>query len=746
MVFSKLFEQAVVAAKRNAGNTPATSSVSVATQRADPTSSSSSVERKDPKRKRRHHHHHSDKEQMNRTSTLSIDKTKKKFKKDHGSRPSNFRKKKQQPPSSQALELSKQLQALSRQKKLTEALDLYWNNKNDNCIQRDEHHACIVIDCCAKCGDVSNAERIFHTSSLQPNKHPNVTTQTALLKVYVHAGEIDKAMTLFQNIHTPNIRTLNTLLRGCLWTPVGLHRDTNNHSIRISGGVVSSEEAWTRYLISFPKAHETLDVSAYEQAISLLCQALRLTEAEARFDSFRQIHAIRIKGTAGISGGDQASLETCAVCFLALARAYALTMNHSEKVWNSSQCALSSVKASRALLFDNRDSNVPVEKPSNRKKRNQTIKGGRQGWKKEDNEQQQDVRSFSNVAFRTHRLAEIEMDVKALLKRRKNCAEASSPLVFAKHMSRRFLCFSGGGSTVVSQTNDPVKLGEANHSILLSLYYGFGLSHFIDPSVPAVPAKNPLACLKKVKEACELGDNGVVRSDGTIDFDVVFDDNTKPLDIEVGAGFGSWIAHQATENASRNFVAVELRADRAYQIFCKSMIEGEKQIDNLCVVGSECGTFLRNLVKKSSVSNFYANFPEPPSQTFGDSQRDLDLLIHGESEPIHMLTSQTIIEMGNCLKPHGKINVITDNQNYARLLAATFAKVIKGRKKFVQPCKPGALTKSSLRKGESYANVDIYKMDGTSAVGSSYFDRLWQTGAGSHSHKGTRFILLLQRC
>jgi pentatricopeptide repeat protein len=727
MVFSKLFEQAVE--KRNAGNTHATSSAS--REKVDP---QSSIERKRPKRKRS-----SDKEQTNQTSKMSIDNIKKQSKKEHGSISPNFRKK--QPPSSQALELSKQLQSLSRQKKLAEALALYWN-KNDNDlsnIHRDEHHACIVIDCCAKCGDISNAERIFH--SLHQTK-PNVTTQTAILKVYVHAGEMEKAMSLFRNMKTPNIRTLNTLLRGCLWTPVLSHRHENK-KIVLTGGVVSSEEAWTRYITSFPEADQTLDVSAYEHSISLLCQALRLKEAEARFDTFRQAYNIRIKGTASITGGDQASLETSSVCFLALARAYALT-NNIDKLWRFCQCSLSSVKASRALLVDNDSDNAP-EQISNRKKRTKTITGGRQGWKKDDNEQS-DVRSFSNVAFRTHRLAEIEMDVKALLKRRKNNAEASSPMVFAQHMSHRFLCFSGGGSTFVTQTNNPIKIGESTHSSLLSLYYGFGLSHFIEPQATSVPAKNPLTCLEKIRETCGLSENEVVRSDGTIDFDVVFDDNTKPLDIEVGAGFGSWIVHQATENASRNYVAVELRADRAYQIFCKSMLEGEKYLDNLCVVGSECGTFLRNLVKNCSVSTFYANYPEPPSQTFGDSQKDLDLLLDGESEPVHMLTSQTIIEMGKCLKPHGKIIVVTDNQNYARLLAATFGKVIMGRKNLVQSCKPDALTKSSLRKWESYANVDIYKMDGTSAMGSSYFDRLWQTGAGSHSHKRTRFILLLQRC
>lgn len=53
-------------------------------------------------------------------------------------------------PSQEALTLSTKLKEYSSQKRVNEALNLYWHESNDSI--RDGHHACIVIDCCARCG------------------------------------------------------------------------------------------------------------------------------------------------------------------------------------------------------------------------------------------------------------------------------------------------------------------------------------------------------------------------------------------------------------------------------------------------------------------------------------------------------------------------------------------------------------------------------------------------------------------
>ena len=64
--------------------------------------------------------------------------------------PRNPKKKKL---SQQALDLSAKLKECSQRKQLQEALDLYWDKAHDDI--RDGFHACITIDCCARCGAMS---------------------------------------------------------------------------------------------------------------------------------------------------------------------------------------------------------------------------------------------------------------------------------------------------------------------------------------------------------------------------------------------------------------------------------------------------------------------------------------------------------------------------------------------------------------------------------------------------------------
>ena len=245
-----------------------------------------------------------------------------------------------------------------------------------------------------------------------------------------------------------------------------------------------------------------------------------------------------------------------------------------------------------------------------------------------------------------------------------------------------------------------------------------------------------------------------MRRDGRIQFDKVFDHPQRPLDIEIGAGFGTWVCQQAKENKDRNHVAVELRADRVSQIFARLMLDSGNPLDNVCAVGAECGSFFRDRVQRNSISCIFANYPEPPTQTHGDNQNDLRAIASGTAnEPAHMLNSTTIIEMSHSLKTDGKIVIVSDNRFYARLLAATFARVVRQEKSLIRSVKPSELkNSSSLRHMEAFSNVvDLYEGQPEQAIGhaknaSSYFDRLWRSGAGSHSERRTRFVILMQRC
>jgi hypothetical protein len=56
-------------------------------------------------------------------------------------------------PSEDALQLSAKLKEFSRNKNLGDALKEYWHESNDKI--RDGHHACIMVDCSARCGKIS---------------------------------------------------------------------------------------------------------------------------------------------------------------------------------------------------------------------------------------------------------------------------------------------------------------------------------------------------------------------------------------------------------------------------------------------------------------------------------------------------------------------------------------------------------------------------------------------------------------
>lgn len=668
------------------------------------------------------------------------------------------------PPSVEVLEFSRKLKDLSRQKKLDEAVSLYWSSQYDEI--RDEHHACIVVDCCARCGDVTAAEQIVH--QLQQNHGDsgiNVETQTALLKAYVHAGMMTEAMRLFRSIDKPNVRTLNTLLRGCLWTAAAPTQQQHHHHAdeRIAGGVVTSEKAWKLYQDAFPGSVETLDASSYEYSISLLCQALRVRDAEARIETFLSTYrnSIRVQGKASVTGSDQSALETLAVVYLALSRAYSLlhppSAPKNDSLWLACQRSLSAIRASRALLVNISPSNetetlLTASGNSNAKRMFNTggavgASGGKRGWKATT---EQSGRIFSNVAFRTHRLSELEDEVRSLLKSRD--ALPLSRLDVAVRIRNSLLYFSGGGSTITGNNDNAQKLAteskittkESKNAHLISSWYSFGLSQLALDEADMSSDIDP----SEISDRCGLPSRFIVRNDGTINFNEVFQESKRPLDIEIGAGFGSWIVQQAQENIQRNYVAVELRADRGFQIFARATLGCAKSLDNVCVVGSECGIFLRDRVEKSSVSTIYANHPEPPTQTYGDDQHILRQIAQGENkEPAHMLNSKTIIAMGKCLEQHGRIIIVTDNRSYSRLLAATFAKVVRENKGLVRTVKPSELKNTiTLRHLESFANVvDLYTHNSNAAHGTSYFDRLWRTGAGSHSEKHTRFVILMQR-
>jgi hypothetical protein len=150
----------------------------------------------------------------------------------------------------------------------------------------------------------------------------------------------------------PNVRTLNTLLRGCLWCSASITGKANDD---VCGGVVSSEKAWQLYsglqqkssgATSPSSSMRTFDVSSYEYSIILLCQALLTKEAETRITEMKT--TFNLSNQDG-SSHDQSVTEALAVVYLALSRAYAIMGEEQEAITACTMC-LNYSKSSRVAL------------------------------------------------------------------------------------------------------------------------------------------------------------------------------------------------------------------------------------------------------------------------------------------------------------------------------------------------------------------------------------------------------------
>jgi pentatricopeptide repeat protein len=607
--------------------------------------------------------------------------------------------------------------------------------------------------------------------------HISVETKTALLKGICHSGNIRKAHELFDSMcqskaktNYPNVRTLNTLLRGCLWCAV-----TTSKEDIIFGGVVTAEKAWKKYksLNDGEESQNTqaLDVSSFEYSISLLCQALRVNDAIRRISEMKAAFGLSEEKRETTSSDDQSLTEGLAVAYCALARAYTI-MSMEQEAIKACQTSMSFAKESKDAL-----------------KRGNSFSRKR-GWK-EAQSREDDRRTESNAIYRNHRLTEIEAEAKTLMN---ICQEANTSGIDGKVLSRglarrlitRLIFLSGGGTTGMrhNAAEEASQAGggkvdvskEYQRNLLNSLYFSYGLS--ATTKGLGISMDEMLQILKKKDCNRLLGSvglqGGILKTDGRLDLHRIFAagvGSSKPqkkrksksrrVEVELGAGFGDWIVRKAIQDPATDFIAVELRADRVAQIFARTAVLCTvKPVDNLCVVGADSGNLLCNHLSEESVDTIYVNHPEPPTQTFGAENSNLTTVIEGGQEPAHMLSSNVIIAIGKALKRNvkSKFVVVTDNFWYGRLICATIERAMRQN--------PGlfcAVDLTEFGSEQSFAKVetDTDVSEGTvlmfqgkpnetigypsgSTEGESYFDRLWRAGAGRHAETHTRYIIVMR--
>lgn len=133
--------------------------------------------------------------------------------------------------------------------------------------------------------------------------------------------------------------------------------------------------------------------------------------------------------------------------------------------------------------------------------------------------------------------------------------------------------------------------------------------------------------------------------------------NDKPLYIEYCSGNGDWIYHKAKENPAYNFLAVEMRIDRARKIWAKCK---NGALPNLIVAWAEGLMLTRQYIKASSVKGIYVNFPDPwPKRKHAKNR---------------LLGDAFTKEIARILEPNGSAIIVTDDECYSESIISTFSK------------------------------------------------------------------------
>lgn len=160
------------------------------------------------------------------------------------------------------------------------------------------------------------------------------------------------------------------------------------------------------------------------------------------------------------------------------------------------------------------------------------------------------------------------------------------------------------------------------------------------------------------------------------------------------------------------------------------------KIENLGILCGDAAEILSNVFPLSTISQLFINHPQPPEHI------DRGKAASATNQGQHLLTSSFFRLLHSILVPGGTVTIVTDNQNYARLLSKIICDEvstifrsghIENQERFLREHLNDKRERFVLWRGNPDQQV------GHNTISSSYFDRLWDNG--EHTR---RWILFLQ--
>jgi hypothetical protein len=182
-------------------------------------------------------------------------------------------------------------------------------------------------------------------------------------------------------------------------------------------------------------------------------------------------------------------------------------------------------------------------------------------------------------------------------------------------------------------------------------------------------------------------------------------------------------------------VALELRCDRIQHTLAHYMLSNpgaclpaasastaashSSAVHNLAFLGGNAAKIIPDRIAPESISEIFINHPQPPDRVTGGGDASHGKNKGGQGEKnqgAHLLTQEFFAQLVRVLKPTGAITIVTDNQAYAKALAASIASLP------VQTCSAGGAGSagsagSAQGAGERYravlaGGVDRYRLPG----------------------------------
>ena len=619
---------------------------------------------------------------------------------------------------------NQQISQHAQRKQLQQALSIFEGLVEGG--QANSHSYAAMVNAHVRCGDVDGAAKCV-AAMKAAGLRPCVVTYTSLLKGYC-VNQLDEAWRVLKEMTAsrvfPNVRTVNTFLRGCLiagdvdrgfeafrtLTSVGVEFSRAN----AQGGAAQphkkakKQQRGTASSSSHAGNLAVADASTFDYTIQLLSHALRLPDAEQLLLLRRKASDATAEQHDKTQGGKGADPDDDGAPQLHVARAAAFLgkWHRCRELLAAAEAAASETADSlqRQPAFHEGGKGVDKEEKSN-------ALGGRRGAKRVADDES---RAASDRVFRAHRNEVLVAEASTLRKFLEghhvhlerspsetgtsrtgpNAVETSKkehrkrqrailleqessqgPMVVdLRALYQRTLLFPAPSAPVATSSTLQAKLSES-----------LGFSRYAKVWNSSTKSSVETAG-DDASSVPEISEGSLLDDEGFIHFPAIFPAGG-PIKIEFGAGTGEWAAAQAAAEQERprlgggsgakaNWCSVEVRYDRVASTFSRVALgssasassEADAQskpnlLPNLALVGCDAFLLLQKHIAPRSLDGVFVNYPEPPQQRGGDVE-----LGDAASEGNHMLSERFFQLAHVALQKGGNLTIITDNQWYARVL------------------------------------------------------------------------------